>query len=185
MLSKKLTIDKIGAKLKNAKVLIRVDYNVPMKNGKISDLTRIKESLPTIKYALDNGAKTIALISHLGRPDGNKNLKYTLAPVAPELANLLNRPVEFLNDCVGDSVYNSVKSGNEGKIFLLENLRFYPAEEGSRVDENKNKIKESVENIVKFRNELTRLGDIFVNDAFGTAHRAHSSMVGCQQDIRY
>jgi phosphoglycerate kinase len=103
---KKLTIDKIGNKLANQRVLIRVDFNVPIKNGKITDDTRIKESLKTIQYAIDKGAKSITLMSHLGRPNGEKNLKYTLEPIAPALSKLINKDVEFVNDCVGQDVQN-------------------------------------------------------------------------------
>jgi phosphoglycerate kinase len=101
---KKLTIDKLGKKLADQRVLIRVDFNVPIKNGNITDDTRIKESLKTIQYAIDNGAKSVALMSHLGRPNGEKNPKYTLEPIAPALAKLINKDVEFIGDCVGTEV---------------------------------------------------------------------------------
>lgn len=181
---KKLTIDKIGPQLVNKRVLVRVDFNVPIKNGKITDDTRIKESLKTIRYALDHGAKSVTLMSHLGRPNGNKNMKYTLEPIVPALANLINKKVEFVNDCIGDKVRNTVNSGEKGQIFLLENLRFYAAEEGSIVKEDGTKEKEKKEVIENFRNELTSLGDIYVNDAFGTSHRAHSSITGVHVNLR-
>jgi phosphoglycerate kinase len=101
---KKLTIDKLGSKLANQRVLVRVDFNVPIKNGKITDDTRIRESLNTINYALNNKAKSITLMSHLGRPNGEKNLKYTMEPIAPALSKLINKEVEFINDCVGPNV---------------------------------------------------------------------------------
>ena len=101
---KKLTIDKLGSKLANQRVLVRVDFNVPIKNGKITDDTRIRESLNTINYAINNKAKSITLMSHLGRPNGEKNMKYTMEPIAPVLSKLINREVEFVNDCVGPSV---------------------------------------------------------------------------------
>ena len=104
MLLKKLSIDKLGSKLKNQRVLIRVDFNVPMAGNKISDTTRIKESIPTIKYALENGAKSITLLSHFGRPNGAVNQKYSLSPVAPVLAELMNKDIHFLNNCVGSEV---------------------------------------------------------------------------------
>jgi phosphoglycerate kinase len=104
MLLKKLTIDKIGKQLVNQKVLMRVDFNVPIKNGQITDETRIIESLPTINYAYEQGAKSIVLLSHMGRPNGEKNLKYSLEPIAPVLSKHLGRDVEFLNDCVGENV---------------------------------------------------------------------------------
>ena len=103
---KKLTIDKLGKQLANQKVLMRVDFNVPIKNGKISDETRIIESLNTIQYAQEQGAKSIVLLSHMGRPNGEKNPKYTLEPVASALSKHLGKEVEFLNDCVGDQIEN-------------------------------------------------------------------------------
>ena len=101
---KKLTIDKIGKQLSNQKVLMRVDFNVPIKNGKISDETRIIESLPTIQYAQEQGAKSIVLLSHMGRPNGERNEKYSLEPIAPALSKHLGKEVEFLNDCVGEEI---------------------------------------------------------------------------------
>jgi phosphoglycerate kinase len=181
---KKLTIDKIGPQLANKRVLVRVDFNVPIKNGKITDDTRIRESLKTIRYAIDNGAKSVTLMSHLGRPNGTKNMKYTLEPIVPTLSNLINKKVEFVNDCIGDKVRNTVNSAEKGQILLLENLRFYAAEEGSREKEDGTKEKEKKEVIENFRKELTSLGDIYVNDAFGTSHRAHSSITGVGVNLR-
>ena len=184
MLSKKLSLTDIANKIKNKRILVRVDFNVPMKEGKITDQTRIKESIKTIAFCKDNGAKSIILMSHLGRPDGNKNEKYSLKPVSTELSKLINSNVTFLNDCIGPEVKNRVLSSTGGEVILLENLRFYAAEEGSRVDSEKVKTKEKPEVIKQFRNELSQLGDIYVNDAFGTCHRAHSSIVGCSQDLK-
>lgn len=178
----KLSIDKVDVKGK--RVLIRVDFNVPQKDGKISNNQRIVAALPTIKYCLDNGAKSVVLMSHLGRPDGRKNMKYTLGPVAVELKKLLNKEVKFLEDCVGDQVESAVADPAPGSVFLLENLRFHVEEEGKCVNEIGEKVKASPESVEKFRASLTKLGDIYVNDAFGTAHRAHSSMVGVKLDIR-
>ena len=104
MLLKKLTIDKIAKELANQRVLMRVDFNVPIKGGKITDDTRIKESLETIKFAHENGAKSIVLLSHMGRPNGEKNLKYSLEPITPVLSQYLGKDVEFVNDCVGQEV---------------------------------------------------------------------------------
>jgi phosphoglycerate kinase len=101
---RKLTIDKLGQRLANQRLLIRVDFNVPIKNGKITDDTRIRESLDTIKYAIDQGAKSVTLMSHLGRPNGEKNPKYSLEPITPVLSKLINKDVEFVNDCVGNQV---------------------------------------------------------------------------------
>lgn len=184
MLTKKLALQNIPQLIKGKKVLIRVDFNVPMKDGKITDLTRIRESLPTINFCKENGAKSITLMSHLGRPDGKKNLKYSLKPIVNDVSKLLNQDVTFLDDCIGANVQESIQKADGGKIHLLENLRFHLAEEGSTKDEKGNKIKEKPEVIKSFREELTKLGDLYVNDAFGTAHRAHSSVVGCLQEIR-
>ena len=184
MLSKKLALQNIPELIKGKKLLIRVDFNVPIKNGKITDFTRIKESLQTIKFAKDNGAKAITLMSHLGRPDGFKDLKYSLKPIVNDVSRLLGQDVHFLDDCVGENVQKEVSKADGGKILLLENLRFYAAEEGSSVNKEGVKTKEKPEVIKIFRNELTSLGDIYVNDAFGTSHRAHSSIVGCNQSIK-
>lgn len=118
-------------------------------------------------------------MSHLGRPDGKPNPKYSLEPVSHELSQLLdNKPVTFLRDCVGPEVENAVSSAKKGSIILLENLRFHIEEEGSVKDKDGKKTKADPAKVTEFREQLTRLGDIYVNDAFGTAHRAHSSMVG-------
>jgi len=118
------------------------------------------------------------LMSHLGRPDGQKKPSDSLAVVAPALQELLGKPVKFLDDCVGEKVLAEVNAGHSGQVFLLENLRFHVEEEGRGVDKDGKAVKASDADVQKFREELTKLGDIFVNDAFGTAHRAHSSMVG-------
>lgn len=184
MLSKKLALQSIPQQIKGKKVLIRVDFNVPMKNGKITDLTRIKESLATINFAKENGAKAITLISHLGRPDGYKVDKFSLKPLVNDISTLLKQDVHFLPDCIGAEVQDAIGKADGGKIHLLENLRFYAAEEGSSLHPEKGKVKEKPDVIQAFRKELTSLGDLYVNDAFGTSHRAHSSIVGCQQDLR-
>lgn len=176
MLSKKLGIDE--ANLKDKRVLIRVDFNVPMKNGKITNLQRITTTIPTIEYCLKQGAKSVVLMSHLGRPDGNVVPSMSMKPIVEPLSELLKRPVTFLPDCVGPEVEAECANPTPGSVILLENLRFHPEEEGVRIKEDKSKEKPSEEDIKKFRQSLTKLGDIFVNDAFGTAHRAHSSMVG-------
>lgn len=181
---KKLTIDKLGPYIRDKRVLIRVDFNVPIKNGKITDDTRIKESLKTIQYSIEQGANSVVLMSHLGRPNGQKNLKYSLEPIAPALEKLINRKVHFVPDCVGNQVREKVGQGRNGDIFLLENLRFYAAEEGSREKEDGTKEKEKKDVIENFRKELTTLGDVYVNDAFGTSHRAHSSITGVKLPLR-
>jgi phosphoglycerate kinase len=157
---------------------MRVDFNVPLKNGKVSDATRILATLPTIRLALENGARSLVLMSHLGRPDGKYEAKSSLRPVAEELEHLLGRPVTFLPECVGEEVARVVCDPPEGSIFLLENLRFHAEEEGAGVDAEGNKFKPAKEAVEAFRDQLTSYGDVFINDAFGTAHRAHSSMVG-------
>jgi phosphoglycerate kinase len=125
------------------------------------------------------GASSVILMSHLGRPDGKPNPKYSLEPVSHELSRLLdNKPVTFLSDCVGPDVEKAVFSAQNGSIILLENLRFHIEEEGSVKDKEGKKTKADPVKVTGFREELTKLGDVYVNDAFGTAHRAHSSMVG-------
>ena len=176
-LSKKLSVDKLN--LNEKRVLIRVDFNVPMKEGKITNNQRLVAALPTIKYALEQNAKSVVLMSHLGRPDGTPNNKYSLEPVAAELSKLLDKEVTFLRDCVGSEVVEACKNPHHGSVFLLENLRFHVEEEGKGIDANGKKIKASAEDVKKFSESLTSLGDVYINDAFGTAHRAHASMVGC------
>jgi len=155
-------------KLANKRVLIRVDFNVPMKDGKVTNTGRIDAALPTIKYALDQGA-SVVLMSHLGRPDGKKNLEYTLEPIAKVLGDKLGVPVRFLPDCVGPEIERACSDLKPGSVVLLENLRFYLEEEGKGATK---------EQIAAFKASLTKLGDVYINDAFGTAHRAHASMVG-------
>ncbi|KIW99696.1 phosphoglycerate kinase [Rhinocladiella mackenziei CBS 650.93] len=176
-LSNKLAITDVD--LKDKRVLIRVDFNVPLDAEKnVTNNQRIVGALPTIKYAIDHGAKTVILMSHLGRPDGKKNPKYSLKPVVPELEKLLGKSVIFTDDCVGPEVAETVNKASGGQVILLENLRFHAEEEGSSKDADGNKVKADKAEVAKFRKELTALGDVYINDAFGTAHRAHSSMVG-------
>ncbi len=157
----KLTIRDV--ELRNKTVLMRVDFNVPQDAGlNITDDTRIKAAVPTIKYALENGARRLVLMSHLGRPDGKVVEKYSLKPVAERLGGLLGEPVDFLTDCVGDNVKKAIDSSKE-RVILLENLRYHPEEEANDAD---------------FSKQLSSLADVYVNDAFGTAHRAHASTEG-------
>ncbi|XP_045204773.1 probable phosphoglycerate kinase isoform X2 [Mercenaria mercenaria] len=174
----KLAVDQL--ELKDKRVLIRVDFNVPLKEGKITNTQRIKAAVPTIKYVLDKEAKSVVLMSHLGRPDGRKQDKYSMKPVTAELEKELGRSVQFLSDCVGTDVEAACADPAPGSVILLENLRFHVEEEGKGLDAEGKKVKASAENVEKFRASLSKLGDVYVNDAFGTAHRAHSSMVGCQ-----
>jgi phosphoglycerate kinase len=165
--------------LSGKRVLIRVDFNVPQDKatGAITNNQRIVAALPTIKFALDQGA-SVVLMSHLGRPDGQKIEKFSLKPVADELSKLLGKPVNFLNDCFGPEIEAACANLKPGDIVLLENLRFHIEEEGKAKREDGTSVKAEPANVEAFRASLTKLGDVFVNDAFGTAHRAHSSMVG-------
>lgn len=176
-LSKKLTLDKLD--LKEKRVIMRVDFNVPMKNNQITNNQRIKAAIPSIKYCLDNGAKSVVLMSHLGRPDGMPMPdKYSLEPVAAELKTLLNKDIIFLKDCVGPEIEKACANPDNGSVILLENLRFHLEEEGKGKDSSGKKVSADPEKVEAFRASLSKLGDVYVNDAFGTAHRAHSSMVG-------
>ncbi len=169
--------------LKGKRVLIRVDFNVPQDKatGAITSTKRVEAALPTIRYALDQGAAVI-LMSHLGRPNGRRVEKYSLRPVAAVLEKFLNRPVKFLEDCVGPEVEAACAQARPGDVILLENLRFHLEEEGKaklkNPDGTETKLKADPEQVKAFRASLTRLGDVYVNDAFGTAHRDHSSMTG-------
>lgn len=149
-------------KVEAKRVLVRVDFNVPLAEGKVTDDTRIRAALPTINYLLEHGAKVI-LMSHLGRPKGKVVDKLRLSAVPERLAELLGRPVRKLDDCVGRKVEAAVAEMRRGDVILLENTRFHPEEES---------------NHPVYARELASLGDIFVNDAFGAAHRAHASTVG-------
>ena len=144
------------------RVLVRVDFNVPMQNGKITDDTRIKASIPTINYLREQKAKII-LCSHLGRPGGLIQEETRLGPIATYLSNLLNIPVSYATECLGDDVAHKISSLRPGDVLLLENLRFHAEEEA---------------NDLAFSKELASLAEMFVNDAFGAAHRAHASTVG-------
>jgi phosphoglycerate kinase len=184
MLSKKIGLDKITSFLKNSRVLVRADFNVPIKDGKIKDKTRIESTIPTIKKILESGAKNVVLMSHLGRPDGHKKPEYSLQAIVPTLEQLIGTKVCFVNDCVGKEAEEACASISNGGIVLLENLRFHPEEEGSSIGADGKKVKADKANVKKFQEQLTKLGDIYVNDAFGTAHRAHSSITGINVPIR-
>jgi len=163
------------------RVLMRVDFNVPMKEGVITNDARIRAALPSIRYVLDHNA-SVVLCSHLGRPNGQRSAALSLAPVAKALEELLETKVTFLEDCVGPAVEKACADLSPGAVVLLENLRFHAAEEGKGVDAAGNKVKPTDADVSEFRASLSRLGDIYVNDAFGTCHRAHSSMVGTSHE---
>jgi len=165
--------------LSGHRVLMRVDFNVPQDkvSGAITNTARIAAAIPSIKFALEQGA-SVVLMSHLGRPDGQKIAKFSLKPVAAELEKLLGRPVTFLDDCVGPAVEAACAKLAPGSVVLLENLRFHIEEEGKVKLEDGTSKKADPAAVAAFRASLSQLGDVFVNDAFGTAHRAHSSMVG-------
>ncbi|CEP03801.1 hypothetical protein PBRA_003408 [Plasmodiophora brassicae] len=182
-LSNKLSIDDVD--FSGKRVLIRVDYNVPLsKSGDVEDPRRIEASLPTINHILSKGAKSIALISHLGRPDGLPNPKYSLKHCVPTLNNLLKKQVVFLPDCVGPEVDKATANPAQGSVFLLENLRFHLEEEGKGMDASGKSVKADAGAVKQFRSDLSKLGDVFVFDAFAAAHRAHSSVVGIQLPVR-
>jgi phosphoglycerate kinase len=162
---KKLFIEDLAPAGK--RVIVRVDFNVPLKDGVVESDKRLKESLPTIKYLRDKGAKVI-LMSHLGRPDGKRVADMSLAPVAKALSGLLGADVEFASDCVGEPATSAVAALENGDVLLLENLRFHAAEE---------------ENDDAFARQLASLADLYVNDAFGTAHRAHASTHGITKHL--
>lgn len=154
--------------IKGKRVVMRVDFNVPLKNGVVTDDTRISAAIPTIKYILEQGA-SLVLLSHLGRPDGEKKLEFSLKPTADKLAQLLGKKVVMANDCIGDEVVKMSKELKAGEVMVCENTRFYKAEDmKTKTDADKQTMRD-------FAKELAKLGEIYVNDAFGTAHRAHAS----------
>jgi phosphoglycerate kinase len=167
--------------LAGKRVFIRVDFNVPQdkQTGEITNTQRITAALPTIQHALDQGA-SVVLASHLGRPNGERVAKYTLKPVAAKLQELLGKPVKFLDDCVGSEVEAACAALKPGEVILLENVRFHIEEEGKAKDSEGNSVKADPAKVASFRASLSKLADVYVNDAFGTSHRAHSSVTGVE-----
>jgi len=155
------------ADVRGKRVLLREDFNVPLKDGAIGDETRITAALPTLRWLHDHGAKTV-ILSHLGRPDGKPNPTYSLRPIATRLAQRLGVPVGFVDDCGGEACIAASRALADGGFVLFENVRFHPEEEA---------------NDPAFARELARSGDLYVNDAFGTAHRAHASTAGVAADL--
>ena len=150
------------------RVLMRVDFNVPLADGVVEDDTRIRAAIPTIETVLEQSPQYIVLLSHLGRPKGEPKAELSLEPVAMSLCNLLGKPVAFASDCVGEIAEGAIAALDSGGILLLENTRFHPGE---------------TKNEQEFARQLAQLGDVFVNDAFGTAHRAHASNVGISSHL--
>lgn len=147
--------------LKGKRVLMRVDFNVPLKDGKVADATRVAATIPTIKFALDHGAKSVILLSHCGRPDGRVQPKYSLKPVVPVLEehlrkHQLNNKVSFVEDCVGPQAEQAANNAKDGEVLLLENLRFHIEEEGKGEDANGNKVKADAQKVEQFRAGLTK-----------------------------
>mmetsp|Transcript_10104 Transcript_10104/g.19761 ORF Transcript_10104/g.19761 Transcript_10104/m.19761 type:complete len:419 (+) Transcript_10104:95-1351(+) len=168
------------------RVFIRVDFNVPQDKKDPSIITntaRIAGAIPSIQYCLDKGAKSVVLASHLGRPDGQKQDKFSLKPVAKALEEMIKKPVTMLDDCCGAEVEKACADPAAGSVILLENVRFHIEEEGKAEIDGK-KVKADDAKVKEFRASIRKLADIYVSDAFGTAHRAHSSMVGEGYDVK-
>ncbi len=162
----KMTIEDLD--LKGKSVVMRVDFNVPLKNGTITDDNRIVQALPSIRYVLDNGAKII-LLSHLGRPKGEPNPEFSLKPVAEYLTKNLSQKVHFAEECIGDVAKKAIEAAGFGEVVLLENVRFHAGE---------------TKNDEKLSKEFASLGDVFINDAFGSSHRAHCSVAGITEFLQ-
>jgi len=161
----KLSIQDLA--LKGNRVLTRVDFNVPLEKGTVANDQRIRAALPTIKYVIEKEGKLI-LMSHLGRPKGQRTPEMSLKPCVSVLSGLLGKKVNFVDDCIGEAAETAVGKLDDGEVLLLENLRFYQQETDNDSD---------------FAFKLAKLGDVYVNDAFGTAHRAHASTVGVTRHI--
>lgn len=181
-LSNKLSITDVD--LKDKRVLIRVDFNVPLDSNKnVTNPQRIVGAVPTIKYAIDHGAKAVILMSHLGRPDGKVNEKYSLKPVVPELEKQLGKKVTFTSDCVGSEVEKTVNGTTGGGVVLLENLRFHAEEEGSSKDSEGKKVKADKAKVEEFRKGLTALGDVYISTLHTRDPVSGYSLTICQTTL--
>ena len=178
-LSNKLAITDVD--VKDKRVLIRVDFNVPLDANKhITNSQRIVGAVPTIKYAIEHGAKAVILMSHLGRPEGKRNEKYSLKPVVPELEKQLGKKVIFADDCVGQAVESVVNKASGGEVILLENLRFHPEEEGSSKDAEGKKVKAEKADVEKFRKGLSALGDVYISVSIIQIPRKHAILTNAR-----
>lgn len=207
MWTRKLSIDSLN--VMNKRILMRADYNVPIHGGKITNNQKIIAGLDSIVYAIVKSAKSVVIMSHLGRPRGIKNMKYSLAPVAEELNTLIQQvhkdpkslgkysqvfkiysglqispQVRFLSDCIGSEIEEVCQNPASGSIFLLENLNYYVEEQGYGIDASGNKVISSADTTNLFKQSLRKLGDIYVNDAFSMAHKKHSSVLGMGFQLR-
>jgi phosphoglycerate kinase len=182
----KLTVEELISRdqIASKRVLMRVDFNVPFTKGNISNPQRVEAAVPTIQRVLNAGAQCIILMSHLGRPGGKPSPSLSLRPVGVLLESLLKCPVVFVDGCIGEKVVAACANPAPGTVFLLENLRFHAEEEGKGKAEDGSKFTPTKESVSAFRTSLFSLGDVYINDAFGTAHRAHSSMVGSSHELR-
>ncbi len=170
--------------IRDNRIFLRNDFNVPLNGDRIMNDFRIKSSLPTIEAVLKNDPKCLIMASHLGRPNGQVDVNYSLKPIVKELSQLLGKRVELVRNFVEQEQLAKINDSKSGQIFLLENLRFYKEEEGKFKDKNKNKILVDKNEIQKFREKLSSMSDVYINDAFGTIHRAHSSIVGVKTEIK-
>ena len=184
----KLTVEELIARqqITSKRILMRVDFNVPFTKGttEISNPQRVEAAVPTIQRVLDDGAQCVILMSHLGRPGGRVTPELSLRPVSVLLESLLKRPVVFVEGCVGAAVTAACANPAKGTVYLLENLRFHAEEEGKGKAADGSKVVPTAQAVANFRTSLFSLGEVYVNDAFGTAHRAHSSMVGSTHEHR-
>lgn len=175
-MSNKMTVRDVD--FRGKRVVMRCEFNCPVRKGRVSDPLRVIQTIPTIKYILEKGAQQIVLLTHMGRPKGRRLLKYTVYPVKAILEKELGISIRFIDECVGAKVEAICSNLPQGSVVLCENVRFHAEEEGKGTHADGSKFKPSKEAVKAFRRSLSSLGDIYVNDAFGAAHRAHSSVIG-------